>query len=70
MEEIVVFTNGCFDIIHAGHIKVFEKAKSLGDILVVAINSDASMKRLKGPKRPLVNEKSRARVISALGIRD
>jgi len=62
----IVFTNGCFDLIHAGHIKSFEKAKSLGDILVVGLNSDASIKRLKGPNRPLVNEKSRASVISAL----
>ena len=62
----IVFTNGCFDLIHAGHIKVFEKAKALGDILIVGLNSDSSVKRLKGPNRPLVNEKSRAYVISAL----
>lgn len=61
-----VFTNGCFDIIHAGHVKLFEKAKTLGDILIVAINSDASLKRLKGPKRPLVPQAERAYVISAL----
>jgi D-beta-D-heptose 7-phosphate kinase/D-beta-D-heptose 1-phosphate adenosyltransferase len=62
----IVFTNGCFDIIHAGHVKLFEKAKSLGDILIVGINSDASLKRLKGPKRPLVPQAERAYVISAL----
>lgn len=62
----IVFTNGCFDLIHAGHVKVFEKAKALGDVLIVGLNSDSSVKRLKGANRPLVNEKSRAYVISAL----
>jgi D-glycero-beta-D-manno-heptose 1-phosphate adenylyltransferase len=62
----IVFTNGCFDLIHAGHIKSFQKAKSLGDVLVVGLNSDSSVRRLKGPDRPLVNEKSRACVVSAL----
>lgn len=62
----IIFTNGCFDLIHAGHIKVFERAKALGDVLIVGMNSDSSVKRLKGPQRPLVNEKSRAYVISAL----
>jgi len=62
----IVFTNGCFDLIHAGHIKVFERAKALGDVLIVGLNSDSSVKRLKGPNRPLVNEKSRAYVLSAL----
>ncbi len=64
--KTVVFTNGCFDIIHAGHVSAFERAKSLGDVLVVAINSDASMRRLKGPGRPLVPQLARARVIAAL----
>ena len=49
----VVFTNGCFDILHKGHIKLFKKAKSLGDVLVVAINSDSSVRKIKGPKRPI-----------------
>ncbi len=62
----VVFTNGCFDLIHAGHITLFEKAKAQGDILIVAINSDASLKGLKGPKRPLVPQSRRAYVIAAL----
>lgn len=62
----IVFTNGCFDILHLGHISLFEKAKSLGDILIVAINSDKSLKGLKGPKRPLVNQKDRAKILLSL----
>ena len=62
----IVFTNGCFDLIHAGHVTLFAKARSLGDVLIVAINSDRSLKKLKGPKRPLVGEKLRAKVIAAL----
>ncbi|MFH1367909.1 MAG: D-glycero-beta-D-manno-heptose 1-phosphate adenylyltransferase [Elusimicrobiota bacterium] len=62
----IVFTNGCFDLLHPGHVRAFEKAKSLGDILVVALNSDASLKRLKGPKRPLVPQNARAQVLAAL----
>jgi D-beta-D-heptose 7-phosphate kinase/D-beta-D-heptose 1-phosphate adenosyltransferase len=65
-KKTIVFTNGCFDLLHIGHVTAFRKAKSLGDVLVVGINSDASLKRLKGPKRPLVNEKDRARVLAAL----
>ena len=62
----VVFTNGCFDILHRGHIEIFQKSKSLGDILIVGLNSDASVKMLKGDKRPIVNEDDRAVVIAAL----
>ncbi|MCK4846203.1 MAG: D-glycero-beta-D-manno-heptose 1-phosphate adenylyltransferase [Deltaproteobacteria bacterium] len=62
----VVFTNGCFDIIHAGHVRYLKKARSLGDILVVGLNSDASIKKLKGKGRPIVGEKERAEVLSAL----
>ncbi|MCA6071231.1 MAG: adenylyltransferase/cytidyltransferase family protein [Endomicrobium sp.] len=62
----VVFTNGCFDLLHLGHISLFKKAKSLGDVLVVAINSDKSLSCLKGPKRPLVGEKDRARLLLSL----
>ena len=62
----VVFTNGCFDLLHAGHIHLLEKAREQGDVLVVALNSDASVRRLKGPERPLTNEHDRVRVISAL----
>ncbi|MCX5782456.1 MAG: adenylyltransferase/cytidyltransferase family protein [Elusimicrobia bacterium] len=62
----IVFTNGCFDLLHLGHILLFKKAKSCGDILVLGLNTDESAKRLKGPKRPLVDERSRARVLSEL----
>ncbi len=62
----VVFTNGCFDLLHAGHVKYLEKAKHLGDILVVALNTDASTQRLKGPTRPINPLKDRAMVMAAL----
>jgi len=62
----VVFTNGCFDILHRGHVSYLEEAASLGDALVVGINSDESISRLKGPLRPLVGEADRATVIAAL----
>ena len=65
-KKTIVFTNGCFDILHLGHVKAFERAKALGDVLVVAINSDASLKKLKGPKRPLVPQFARAQVLAAL----
>jgi len=64
--KVVVFTNGCFDLIHYGHVKYLEAAKRKGDILVVAVNSDGSVRRIKGKMRPLVNEKFRAGVIAAL----
>lgn len=66
----VVFTNGCFDIIHAGHARYLKKAKSLGDILVVGLNSDSSVRAIKGEKRPIVPEKERAEVLSALSAVD
>ncbi|MBU6152927.1 MAG: D-glycero-beta-D-manno-heptose 1-phosphate adenylyltransferase [Bdellovibrionales bacterium] len=62
----VVFTNGCFDIVHAGHVTYLERARNLGDILVVALNTDASTKRLKGPGRPINRLSDRAKVIGAL----
>lgn len=62
----IVFTNGCFDIIHAGHVQYLEQAKQLGEILVVGLNSDASVKRLKGSPRPINSEEDRALVLSAL----
>lgn len=62
----IVFTNGCFDILHAGHVKSIEFAKSKGDILVIGLNSDASIKRIKGPKRPINKQADRAIVLSAL----
>ncbi|OGX30308.1 MAG: glycerol-3-phosphate cytidylyltransferase [Omnitrophica WOR_2 bacterium RIFCSPHIGHO2_01_FULL_49_10] len=66
----VVFTNGCFDILHAGHVKYLEKAKSLGDILMLGLNSDCSVKKIKGPSRPIVSQKDRAIVIASLGFID
>ncbi|MFQ5735494.1 MAG: D-glycero-beta-D-manno-heptose 1-phosphate adenylyltransferase [Thermodesulfobacteriota bacterium] len=62
----VVFTNGCFDIIHAGHVRYLKKARSLGDVLVVGLNSDASVRGIKGETRPIVPQRERAEVLSAL----
>lgn len=62
----IVFTNGCFDLVHAGHIKSFQQAKSFGDILVVAVNSDDSIRRLKGESRPVVDLKNRLALLKAL----
>jgi rfaE bifunctional protein nucleotidyltransferase chain/domain len=62
----VVFTNGCYDILHPGHIRLLESARSLGDILILALNTDASVQRLKGPTRPLISENERAELASAL----
>jgi len=62
----VVFTNGCFDILHAGHVRYLKKARSLGDILVVGLNSDHSVRLIKGETRPIVPQKERAEVLSAL----
>ena len=62
----IVFTNGCFDIIHKGHVAYLSEAKKLGDLLVIGLNSDASVKRLKGPERPINNELDRQYVMSQL----
>ena len=62
----VVFTNGCFDIVHRGHTDYLEKAKSLGDILIVGLNDDGSVQRLKGPHRPIVEADDRAHVLASL----
>src|SRR5258708_4191583 len=62
----LVFTNGVFDILHVGHVRYLAAARALGDALVVAINSDASVRELKGPGRPLMNETERAEILSAL----
>lgn len=62
----IVFTNGCFDLLHYGHVKYLEDAKRYGDILVVAVNSDSSVKRIKGNSRPVVNQKDRLSVIAGL----
>lgn len=66
----VVFTNGCFDILHVGHIRYLQEAAKLGDVLIVGLNSDASVKRLKGPERPVNGEKDRAELLCALGFVD
>ncbi len=62
----VVFTNGCFDLMHAGHVRYLRKARALGDVLVVGVNTDASVRKLKGPKRPLVPLAQRLEVLGAL----
>ena len=62
----VVFTNGCFDLLHVGHVHCLEGARGLGDCLVVGINSDTSMQKMKGPRRPIVPEKERATMVAAL----
>ncbi len=69
-DDRVVFTNGCFDLIHPGHVRYLRAAKKLGDVLVVALNSDASVRRLKGPTRPLVAESDRCEVMAALEMVD
>jgi D-beta-D-heptose 7-phosphate kinase/D-beta-D-heptose 1-phosphate adenosyltransferase len=66
----VVFTNGCFDLLHRGHTRYLEQARALGDLLVVAINSDASVRALKGPSRPVVPAEQRAEVLAALAAVD
>jgi len=62
----VVFTNGCYDLLHPGHIRLLEQARSLGDVLILALNSDASVERLKGPTRPLIPERDRAALAAML----
>jgi rfaE bifunctional protein nucleotidyltransferase chain/domain len=66
----IVFTNGCFDILHIGHARYLYEARSLGDFLIVAVNSDKSVKELKGAERPIVPENERAEMIAALGCVD
>jgi D-beta-D-heptose 7-phosphate kinase/D-beta-D-heptose 1-phosphate adenosyltransferase len=66
----IVFTNGCFDLLHIGHVRYLEKARALGDILVVGVNSDSSVQKIKGPKRPLLPEEERAEILSGLGCVD
>ncbi len=68
--QVVVFTNGVFDLLHRGHVEYLEEARSLGDRLVVGVNSDASVRRLKGPGRPLVPQEDRLRVVAALACVD
>lgn len=66
----VVFSNGCFDILHAGHVEYLAAARKLGDVLIIGLNSDASVQRLKGPDRPVCCETDRAAVLSALEVVD
>ena len=64
--KTVVFTNGCYDLLHAGHIRLLERARSLGDILILALNSDASVRLSKGPSRPIISERERGALGAAL----
>jgi D-glycero-beta-D-manno-heptose 1-phosphate adenylyltransferase len=66
----VVFTNGCYDLLHPGHIRLLEQARSLGDVLILALNSDNSVQRLKGPTRPLLSESDRVAVAAGLAAVD
>lgn len=66
----IVFTNGCFDLLHFGHVKYLQEARQLGDLLVLGLNTDASIRRLKGPKRPLIDEGERAHILAALACVD
>lgn len=64
--KTIVTTNGCFDILHVGHVRYLKKAKSFGDILIIALNSDKSVKSIKGPQRPINNENDRAEILNSL----
>jgi D-beta-D-heptose 7-phosphate kinase/D-beta-D-heptose 1-phosphate adenosyltransferase len=68
--EVIVFTNGCFDLLHVGHIRSLEQARLLGDRLIVAINLDASVRRVKGPDRPILPARARMELVAALGCVD
>ena len=69
-QKKIVFTNGCFDILHAGHVTYLAKARQMGDLLVVGLNSDASVRRLKGPERPVNDQNARALLLAALEVVD
>ena len=68
--KTVVFTNGCYDLLHPGHVRLLEQARSLGDVLILALNSDSSVRRMKGPSRPLISENERATMALALAAVD
>lgn len=68
--EVVVFTNGCFDLLHVGHVRSLEQARGLGDRLIVGVNLDASVRRAKGPDRPILPAKARMELVAALGCVD
>ena len=65
-DQCVVFTNGCFDLLHPGHVQTLEAARALGDVLIVGMNSDASVRELKGERRPVVCDRERAEILAAL----
>ncbi|UCF35331.1 MAG: D-glycero-beta-D-manno-heptose 1-phosphate adenylyltransferase [Acidobacteriota bacterium] len=69
-QQTVVLANGCFDLLHVGHIRYLQAAKEEGDLLIVAVNSDRSVRELKGPERPLMNEAERAEILAALACVD
>jgi rfaE bifunctional protein nucleotidyltransferase chain/domain len=68
--ERIVFTNGCFDLLHPGHITLLERARDMGDVLIVGVNSDRSVRELKGPSRPLLPEQERVEVLAGLAAVD
>jgi len=68
--KIIIFTNGCYDILHPGHIKILNQAKEKGDILVVGLNSDSSIRRIKGKMRPIMDEKARTKVLESISMVD
>src|SRR5262249_47740527 len=68
--KTIVTTNGCFDILHVGHVRILKSARALGDVLVLGLNSDGSVKKLKGEDRPINNQKDRAEILSSLGCVD
>jgi len=68
--KTVVFTNGCYDLLHPGHVRLLERARSLGDVLILGLNADVSVSRIKGPSRPLLDENQRARMALALAAID
>lgn len=70
MGRKIVFTNGCFDLLHPGHIDYLSRARDLGDVLVIGLNSDASVHRIKGPTRPILDENSRALILASLSFTD
>ncbi|MEI6577121.1 MAG: D-glycero-beta-D-manno-heptose 1-phosphate adenylyltransferase [Bacteroidota bacterium] len=69
-DKKIVFTNGCFDILHPGHVDYLSRARDLGDLLIIGLNSDASVQRLKGPSRPILDENSRALILASLSFVD
>jgi len=69
-DKTIAFTNGCFDLIHPGHLKILAAAKKQGDVLIVGLNSDSSVKKIKGSKRPILNQNARSQILESIGIVD